>query len=128
MGGLLESGGSVMINLISRVLVLYILLLFSLLPGCTNIREVETLDPVDQPWGQVDFISEEMAVKAVAATSEVAIFRKSTAASCLVKVEDYPTTANPVYLVTVAEDQQDHLVIYGQYRVDAYNGEIIGQE
>ncbi len=114
------------IHPIFRMTVLiYFCVLISVLPGCTNIREVETITYTEEPIMQVNFISEEQVVKAVASTREVMMFRRLTATPCLIQVEHYPTVEDPVYLVGVAEDQHDHLVIYNHYKVDAYSGRIV---
>ncbi len=111
---------------IDRRLRITVLLFFwvfiAVIPGCTNIREVETLSPTGQP---TSFIGEEEALQAVANTHEVTSFRRSTATPCLIQVEQHPTTKDPVYIIRVVEDQQDHLVLYDRYRVDAYSGRII---
>lgn len=105
-----------------------LLFLILVLPGCTNIREVETLTYAEESLTQTGFIGEEQALKTVASTHEVTAFRRSTATSCLIQVEQYPTAKNPIYIVRVAEDQHDHLVVYDQFSVDAYTGRIINQD
>ena len=105
------------------VVLISLLVLISVFSGCTNIREVETLSPVD---GSVNrFIKEAEAIQAVANIHEVISFRKSTATPCLIQIEQHPTVKDPVYIIRVVEDQHDHLVMYDQYRVDAYSGRII---
>ena len=107
-----------------RVIGLLSLLVFILVfPGCTNVREVETLNHLEEPLSR--FIEEEEAIQAVANIGEVTSFRRSTAAPCLIQVERHPSVKDPVYIIRVVEDQHDHLVMYGQYSVDAYSGNII---
>ncbi|MGE5543866.1 MAG: hypothetical protein ACM3UW_02745 [Bacillota bacterium] len=102
---------------------LSLLILLAVISGCTNVREVETLNHLEEPLNQ--FIGEGEAIQAVANTREVIQFRRSTAAPCLIQVEQHPTAKEPVYIIRVVEDQHDHLVLYDRYSVDAYSGNII---
>jgi hypothetical protein len=95
----------------------------TIFPGCTNVREVETLSRVEEPL--TSFIGEKEAIKAVARIPDVTSFRRFTATPCLIQVEQHPTVKDPVYIIRVVEDQHDHLVLYGLYMVDAYNGQVM---
>lgn len=107
-----------------RVLgLLSLLVCISVFPGCTNVPEAETMSHLEEPL--TSFIGEEEAIQAVADTREVTSFRKSTATPCLIQVEQHPSVKDPVYIIRVVEDQHDHLVLYDQFSVDAYNGNII---
>lgn len=103
---------------------LILLLVFtSAVAGCTNVREVETMSSAEEASRR--FIDEDVALRVVASTPEVTGFRRSTPAPCLIQVERYPTAGEPFYVVSVAEDLGDRLVMYRQYTVDAYSGDII---
>ncbi|MGI6514056.1 MAG: hypothetical protein GX052_07795 [Syntrophomonadaceae bacterium] len=107
-----------------RVTSLIFLLVFTTaVSGCTNVREVETFTSVEEVSRY--FIDENEAIKVVAGSREVAGFRRSTPAPCLIQVEKYPTAGEPFYVIRVAEDLGDRLVMYDQYTVDAYSGDII---
>lgn len=107
-----------------RVIGLIFFLVFaSAVSGCTNVREVETMSPVEEVSRH--FVDEDEAIQAVASIPEVTDFRRSTAAPCLVEVEKCPTAKEPFYIIRVAEDLGDRLVMYNQYTVDAYSGDII---
>jgi hypothetical protein len=127
LSGWVETGRMIKIYPIWRIIALLIFLI-PLLPGCTNIREVETLAHDEQAIVQTGFINEQQAIKSVTSTSEVIVFRKSIVTPCIVQVEQYPSITSPVYIVKVAEDQDDHLVVYSHYTIDAYSGRIFNQE
>lgn len=107
-----------------RVIGLVLLLVFtSAVAGCTNVREVETMSSIEEVSRH--FIDENEALQVVASIPEVTDFRRSTAAPCLIEVEKYPTAKEPFYIIRVAEDLKERLVMYNQYTVDAYSGDII---
>lgn len=92
--------------------VLMILVLLFTLPGCFNIREVET--------GAPQFISEEQAFDIVLHIKEVIHFQKTH--DCLLQMLESPTSEKPFYKIRVAEDKIDHLITFKTYTIDARTG------
>jgi hypothetical protein len=83
---------------IDRRLRITVLLFFwvfiAVIPGCTNIREVETLSPTGQP---TSFIGEEEALQAVPILK--AEFRRINRDSLSDSSRQPPTTKDPVYII-----------------------------
>ncbi|NLV15825.1 MAG: PepSY domain-containing protein [Syntrophomonadaceae bacterium] len=95
------------------------ILMLSVLPSCTNIREVETSKV------QTVYIAENQAVSAVAKTPEVVEFARHIKGNSILQIEELPNLDDPVYTIRVAEDRGDHLIYYHTYKVDAFTGEVL---
>lgn len=108
-----------------KVLIIWLISILALLPGCTNIREVETWGSSEQPIARAQFIGKNEAIRVVESTQEVAWFKRTAPYPCLIRIVQYPTAKDPVYIIEAAEDQRDHLVVFQRYRVDAYTGRIL---
>lgn len=105
---------------------------FCLLPGCTNIREVETgpaiSSQVKKKHPPVHFISEEEALKTVMALPEVQEYRKEIKNRMVLITEQSPTEKDPEWVIRVGEDTGKQIITYNFYRVDAVSGEFIDTE
>lgn len=95
------------------------ILMLSVLPSCTNIREVETSRV------QTAYIAENQAVSAVANTPEVVEFARYINGNSILQIEELPNLNDPVYTIRVAEDRGDFLIHYSTYKVDAFTGEVL---
>lgn len=96
----------------NQLRVLLILVLLFTLPGCFNIREVET--------GALPFISEEQAIDTVLHIKEVIHFQENH--DCLLQTVESPTSNKPFFKIRVAEDKGDHLITFKTYTIDAHTG------
>lgn len=118
-----------------QLAILMVLLCFNglwFIPGCTNIREVETgpaeSASVEKRDAPAQFISEEEALKMVMALPEVQEYRRDIKNRMVFITEQSPTAKDPEWVIRVGEDTGQQVVTYNFYRVDAVSGEFIDTE
>ncbi|MGE5417008.1 MAG: hypothetical protein ACM3UZ_09635 [Acidobacteriota bacterium] len=100
-----------------RVPVVWVVLIFMFMSGCSGIREIETNGDLKQDE-QMVFVSEEQAIQTVRNSLAVG-------SSYVFITEHFPSENQPVFVIRAAQDAGDHLHAMKSFTIDAIDSSLV---